>query len=194
MLNAQALLNDPRMSIAPARTDDEGRFSSLRRIGEKYWSAICTRRGDGLEARIWVRRGREAGDRRYDAHEFDRRFHEERGHCRMSWTATRSPASATSRSSASTWTSATWAVDGLDRQCRDRWASRRQALIKLWIAMSGSPDALRDRACIPSMTHSQPAFRRFRLDGGRLGRYVRLNFRAGGKPPSFMSPRREPKA
>jgi uncharacterized DUF497 family protein len=56
-LEAQALWNDPWMLEAPARTDDEPRFISVGRIGDKHWAAIWTPRVGAIRI-ISVRRAR----------------------------------------------------------------------------------------------------------------------------------------
>lgn len=54
---AQALWNDPRLLVVPARTDDEDRFLVVGRIGSRHWSAVCVFRDDNVRI-ISVRRAR----------------------------------------------------------------------------------------------------------------------------------------
>ena len=64
--DAQALWDDPWLLEAPARTVDEPRFLAIGRIGERHWSAICTRRGDRIRL-ISVRRARKEEVERYES-------------------------------------------------------------------------------------------------------------------------------
>lgn len=54
---AQALWDDPWMLEAPAKTEDEPRFISIGKIGEKHWAAVWTPRGEAVRI-ISVRRAR----------------------------------------------------------------------------------------------------------------------------------------
>jgi len=54
---AQALWEDVDVLEIPARTEDEPRTIVIGRIGEKYWSAIITHRGERIRI-ISVRRSR----------------------------------------------------------------------------------------------------------------------------------------
>lgn len=54
---AQALWDDPWMLEAPAKTEDEPRFLSIGKIGEKHWAAVWTPRGEAVRI-ISVRRAR----------------------------------------------------------------------------------------------------------------------------------------
>ncbi len=44
--DAQQLWDDPGLIEVPARTSDEPRWLVVGRIGERYWSAVVTRRAD----------------------------------------------------------------------------------------------------------------------------------------------------
>ena len=54
---AQSLWMDPMLVEIPARTDDEPRWLLIGKIREKHWSAVITRRGEGIRL-ISVRRAR----------------------------------------------------------------------------------------------------------------------------------------
>jgi len=54
---AQALWNDPSLLEVRARSEDEGRYLLIGRIGNQHWSAIVTYR-DGRIRLISVRRAR----------------------------------------------------------------------------------------------------------------------------------------
>ena len=56
-LNAQFLWNDPMLLEIAAKTEDEPRFVVIGLIGEKYWTAVITYRGDNI-CLISVRRTR----------------------------------------------------------------------------------------------------------------------------------------
>ena len=56
-LNAQFLWNDPMLLEIAAKTEDEPRFVVIGLIGEKYWTAVITYRGDNIRL-ISVRRAR----------------------------------------------------------------------------------------------------------------------------------------
>jgi uncharacterized protein len=55
---AQALWGDPQRVVIPAKTDDEERFLVVGKLGEKYWSAVMTHRGEAVRI-ISVRRSRD---------------------------------------------------------------------------------------------------------------------------------------
>ena len=55
---AQALLSDSALLEIPARVTDEPRWLVIRKIGQKLWSAVITRRGDNVRL-ISVRRSRD---------------------------------------------------------------------------------------------------------------------------------------
>lgn len=55
--DAQALWDDDRLLEAPARTVDEPRVLVIGMIGSKYWTAVCTYRGETIRI-ISVRRAR----------------------------------------------------------------------------------------------------------------------------------------
>ncbi len=56
-LNAQFLWNDPMLLEIAAKTEDEPQFVVIGLIGEKYWTAVITYRGDNIRL-ISVRRAR----------------------------------------------------------------------------------------------------------------------------------------
>jgi len=56
--DAQQLWDDPGLIEIPARTSDEPRWLVVGRIGERYRSAVVTRRDDRVRI-ISVRRARE---------------------------------------------------------------------------------------------------------------------------------------
>ena len=62
---AQALWRDPWLLEAPARTDDEPRFLAVGRLADRYWSAVCVRRGGNIRI-ISVRRARKKEIERYE--------------------------------------------------------------------------------------------------------------------------------
>ena len=57
-LAAQALWDDPQRVVIPARTEDEERHLVIGKIGEAYWSAVITYRGEAIRL-VSVRRSRE---------------------------------------------------------------------------------------------------------------------------------------
>lgn len=57
-VEAQALWRDDRLLEVPARTEDEPRFLVVGRIGDRYWSAVITYRGERVRI-ISVRRARD---------------------------------------------------------------------------------------------------------------------------------------
>ncbi|MRX52032.1 BrnT family toxin [Paracoccus sp. S-4012] len=62
---AQALWDDPWLLEAPARTEDEPRFLTVGRIGERYWAAVWTPRKEAMRI-ISVRRARKEEVERYE--------------------------------------------------------------------------------------------------------------------------------
>ena len=65
-VEAQELWKDPALLQVPASTvDDEKRFMIISRIGEAYWSAIWTPRGDNIRL-ISVRRATDKEIQRYE--------------------------------------------------------------------------------------------------------------------------------
>ena len=54
---AQELWDDPWMLEAPARNEDEPRFLVIGKIEGRYWTAVCTYRGENIRI-ISVRRAR----------------------------------------------------------------------------------------------------------------------------------------
>jgi uncharacterized DUF497 family protein len=62
---AQHLWYDPQLLTAAARTEDEARFIAVGKIGDKYWTAIYTYRGDAVRI-ISVRRARREEIVRYE--------------------------------------------------------------------------------------------------------------------------------
>jgi hypothetical protein len=56
-VDAQALWDDPDLMEIPARTDDEPRSLIIGKIGDAWWSAVITRRGERIRI-ISVRRSR----------------------------------------------------------------------------------------------------------------------------------------
>jgi uncharacterized protein len=56
-VEAQALWADEALAEAPARSDTEARFLIVGLIGDKYWSAFVTYRGEVIRL-ISVRRSR----------------------------------------------------------------------------------------------------------------------------------------
>jgi len=63
---AQALWADPELVEIPARTSDEPRWLLIGKIGERYWSAVVTRRDENIRL-ISVRRSREEEVRIYES-------------------------------------------------------------------------------------------------------------------------------
>ncbi len=63
---AQALWDDERLLEIPARTEDEPRSIVIGRIGDKFWSAIITRREDRIRI-ISVRRARKEEQALYES-------------------------------------------------------------------------------------------------------------------------------
>ena len=63
---AQALWADAALVEIPARTSDEPRWLLIGKIGEKYWSAVVTRRGENIRL-ISVRRSRDEEVRIYES-------------------------------------------------------------------------------------------------------------------------------
>ena len=57
-VDAQVLWNDPRRIEIPARTEDEPRFLTIGKIGDRHWSAVITYRGDDIRL-VSVRRSRD---------------------------------------------------------------------------------------------------------------------------------------
>lgn len=58
-LEAQRLWGDEGLIVASASDKDEPRFMAIGRIDGRYWSAICTWRGETIRI-ISVRRSRNA--------------------------------------------------------------------------------------------------------------------------------------
>ncbi len=61
----QALWNDERLLVAPARTLDEPRYLAIGMIDGMHWSAVITKRG-GRVRLISVRRSRKDEVERYE--------------------------------------------------------------------------------------------------------------------------------
>ncbi len=57
-IEAQKLWNDTNRVAIAANSETESRFALIATIGEKYWTAICTIRGEGIRI-ISVRRSRD---------------------------------------------------------------------------------------------------------------------------------------
>lgn len=63
---AQTLWTDPALVEIPARISDEVRWLLIGKINEKHWSAVITRREEGIRL-ISVRRSREKEVRIYES-------------------------------------------------------------------------------------------------------------------------------
>ena len=63
---AEALWNDPQRVVIPAKTEDEERFLVIGKIGDKYWSAVMTFRGDTVRL-ISVRSSRDEEKEIYES-------------------------------------------------------------------------------------------------------------------------------
>ena len=57
-VDAQVLWDDPHRIEIPARTEDEPRFLTIGKIGDRHWSAVITYRGDDIRL-VSVRRSRD---------------------------------------------------------------------------------------------------------------------------------------
>jgi uncharacterized DUF497 family protein len=62
---AQAIWRDPGALEAPTGIGREPRFLVIGRIGGRYWTAVCTRRGQNVRI-ISVPRSRKEEVRRYE--------------------------------------------------------------------------------------------------------------------------------
>jgi uncharacterized protein len=56
-VEAQALWADEKLFVMPVRDAEEPRFMAIGKIDNKFWSAICVSRGQGIRI-ISVRRSR----------------------------------------------------------------------------------------------------------------------------------------
>ena len=63
---AKKLWDDPNLIEIPAKTIDEPRYLIIGKIGEKYWSAIITYRGEKIRI-ISVRRARKEEVKIYES-------------------------------------------------------------------------------------------------------------------------------
>jgi hypothetical protein len=63
---AQGLWDDPARVVIPARTEDEERCLVIGKIGEKYWSAVMTYRGEMVRL-ISVRSSRDEEKEIYES-------------------------------------------------------------------------------------------------------------------------------
>ncbi len=63
---AQALWDDPRLLVVPARTTDEARFLVVGMIGRRHWSAVCVYRKHNVRI-ISVRRARRREIEHYES-------------------------------------------------------------------------------------------------------------------------------